>query len=84
VIGETPTWRVNRLVNDPTLLKPTEKQISATLSSVVRRRCRARSRRREIRYWRGVSPKTRRKLRLKCRGETFAAFASASRSSGTS
>ena len=57
-------------MNEPTLVKPTARQISATLSSVVLSRYRARSSRRLSRYWYGVSPKIRRKLRLKCRGET--------------
>jgi hypothetical protein len=65
VVGETPTWRLKVVVNEPTLVKPTSRQISATGISVVRSRCRARSSRRVSRYWYGVSPKTRRKLRLK-------------------
>jgi hypothetical protein len=50
VVGDTPTCLVNVVVKEPTLLKPTSRQISATDSPVVRSRWRARSSRRLIRY----------------------------------
>ena len=52
-MGESPYVLVNIDVNDPTLLSPTAKQISATLRSVFRRSAAARSSRRVNRYWCG-------------------------------
>jgi hypothetical protein len=45
-VGETPNARVKLLVNEPTLVRPTAKQIAATDRSVVRRSAAARSSRR--------------------------------------
>ena len=54
------------VVNEPTLCRPTEKQMSATERSVVRSSAAARSRRRVSRYAWGDSPNARRNSRLKC------------------
>ncbi len=61
-----PNMRPKLVVNEPTLLRPTAKQISATELSVVRSSAAARSRRRVSRYWCGDSPKAARNSRLKC------------------
>jgi hypothetical protein len=45
-VGETPYVRVKLVVKEPMLCKPTEKQMSATDLSLLRRRAAARSRRR--------------------------------------
>jgi hypothetical protein len=45
-VGGIPNIRRKLVVNDPTLLKPTMQQMSATVRSVVRSRLAARSRRR--------------------------------------
>ena len=68
--------RPKLVVNDPTLRRPTIRQISATERSVVRSSDAARSSRRVSRYWCGVSPNSRRNSRLKWAGESRAAFAS--------
>jgi hypothetical protein len=60
-----PKARPKLEVNDPTLRRPTAKQISATELSVVRSKAAARSSRRVKRYLCGVSPKVRRNSRLK-------------------
>ena len=61
--------RLKLVVNEPTLVRPTSMQISATEWSVERSSAAARSSRRVIRYWCGVSPKVRRNSRVKCAGE---------------
>ena len=68
-VGDCPNARVKLVVNEPTLWRPTVKQIAATERSVVRRSEAARSSRRVRRYWCGVSPNERRNSRLKCAGE---------------
>jgi hypothetical protein len=45
-VGDKPYVRVKLVVNEPTLSRPTERQISATDRSVVRSSAAARSRRR--------------------------------------
>ncbi|HSD03349.1 MAG TPA: hypothetical protein VLB81_13310 [Gaiellales bacterium] len=45
-MGEAPNVRVKLVVNEPTLRRPTEKQMSATDRSVPRRSAAARSSRR--------------------------------------
>jgi hypothetical protein len=60
-----PKVRVKLVVNEPTLARPTRKQMSATERSVVRRSAAARSRRLVSRYACGDSPKARRNSRLK-------------------
>jgi hypothetical protein len=72
-VGGIPYVRVKLLVNEPTLVSPTSRQISATLRSVVRRSAAARSSRRVSRYWCGVSPNARRNSRLKWACERRAA-----------
>jgi hypothetical protein len=57
--------RVKLVVKEPTLCKPTEKQMSATDRSVLRSSAAARSRRRVRRYACGGSPNVRRNSRLK-------------------
>jgi hypothetical protein len=66
---------VKVVVNEPTLARPTSKQMSVTLRSVSRSSAAARSRRRVSRYWCGASPNVRRNSRLKCAGERRAAAA---------
>ena len=61
--------RVKLVVNDPTLHRPTEKQISATELSVLRSSAAARSSLRVSRYACGDSPNVRRNSRLKCARE---------------
>ena len=56
-VGETPYGTPKLVVNDPTLRRPTVKQMSATDRSVLRSSAAARSSRRVSRYWCGVSPK---------------------------
>src|SRR5690242_4365065 len=82
-VGESPYVRPKLVVNDPTLLRPTSKQTSATERSVFRRSAAARSSLRVSRYWCGVSPNARRNSRLKCAGDRCASRASASTSSGS-
>jgi hypothetical protein len=74
-VGDFPNIRPKLVVNEPTPLKPTAKQILATDQSVVRNKAAARSRRRVIRYWCGDSPKARRNSRLKCAGDRAASRA---------
>src|SRR5690349_19190550 len=69
------------VVKEPTLDRPTAKQTSVTVRSVLRRRAAARSRRRVSRYWWGASPKARRNARLKWAGESPAARARSATSS---
>ena len=76
-----PWVRVKLLVNEPTLCRPTEKQMSATDLSVVRSSAAARSMRRVSRYACGDSPNARRNSRLKCARESPAAAAMSSTSS---
>jgi hypothetical protein len=71
------------VVNEPTLRSPTVMQMSATERSVLRSSDAARSIRRIRRYWCGDSPNTRRNSRLKWAGDSFAARASVSTSSGS-
>ena len=52
-----PYVRVKLVVNEPTLRSPTEKQMSATDRSVLRRSAAARSKRLVNRYACGDSPK---------------------------
>ena len=61
-----PTISRNMRLKVPRLVKPTSMQMSVTLRSVSRRRNIERSTRRRCRYRCGVSPKTARKLRMKC------------------
>ena len=75
-VGDMPYRRPKLVVNEPTLRRPTIRQISATERSVVRSSAAARSSRRVSRYWCGVSPNSRRNSRLKWAGERRAAFAS--------
>ena len=63
-----PTIRPKLVVNDPTLRRPTVKQMSATERSVVRRSAAARSNRRFRRYWCGDSPKRAPELPAEMRG----------------
>ena len=67
----------------PKLVKPTSRQMSVTLRSVSRRRNIERSTRRRCRYRCGVSPKTARKVRMKCASETWATAATARTLSGS-
>ena len=55
-----PYVRVKLVVNEPTLWRPTEKQMSVTERSVLRSSAAARSRRRVSRYVCGDSPNARR------------------------
>ena len=80
-VGERPNARPKLVVNEPTLLRPTVKQMSATPRSVCRSSAAARSSRRVSRYWCGVTPNARRNSRLKCAGDSRAARASAGTSS---
>ena len=82
-VGVMPYVRPKLVVNDPTLLRPTVKQMSATERSVLRSSAAARSSRRVSRYWCGASPNARRNSRLKCAGERRAARASVPTSSGS-
>src|SRR2546423_13013212 len=75
--------RVKLVVNEPTLCRPTEKQMSATERSVVRNRAAARSRRRVRRKACGDSPKARRNSRLKWARERPAALARSSTFNGS-
>ena len=70
-----PNMRPKLVVNEPTLDRPTAKQISATELSVVRSSAAARSSRRVSRYWCGDSPNAARNSRLKCACESPAAWA---------
>jgi hypothetical protein len=78
-----PYVRVKLLVKEPTLCKPTAKQMSVTERFVVRSRAAARSRRRVSRYECGASPNARRNSRLKCARERPAARARSSTPSGS-
>jgi len=80
--GVVPKARLKLVVKEPTLRRPTAKQMLETLRSVVRRSAAARSSRRVRRYRCGVVPNARRNSRLKCAGESFAAAASLGTSSG--
>jgi hypothetical protein len=64
-VGDMPYILRKLVVNEPTLLDPTAKQISATERSVVRSRAAARSSLRVRRYTCGDSPNARRNSRLK-------------------
>jgi hypothetical protein len=77
-VGDIPYVRVKLVVNDPTLCRPTEKQISATDRSVFLSSDAARSSRRVRRYEWGDSPNARRNSRLKCARESRAARARSS------
>lgn len=81
-VGDCPNAVEKLVVNDPTLRRPTSRQISATERSVVRSSAAARSSRRDRRYWCGDSPKALRNSRLKCAGDNPAASASAATESG--
>ena len=78
-----PNVRVKLEVNEPTLSRPTEKQISATDWSVLRSIAAARSSRRVSRYPCGDSPNAWRNSRLKCARERPAAAAMSSTVSGS-
>ena len=67
--------RVKLVVNEPTLCRPTMKQMSMTWRSVWRSSDAARSSRRVSRYWWGDSPNARRNSRLKCQTDSPAARA---------
>src|SRR4051794_36404586 len=71
------------VVKEPTLVSPTDRQISTTEWSVVRSSAAARSRRRVSRYACGDSPNSRRNSREKCARERPAAAAMSSTSSGS-
>src|SRR4051794_21720169 len=71
------------VVKEPTLLSPTDRQISATDWSVVRSSAAARSRRRVSRYACGDSPNSRRNSREKCARERPAAAAMSPTSRGS-
>src|SRR5829696_1749550 len=75
--------RVKLVVNEPTLVSPTARQISATELSVVRSRAAARSSRRVSRYACGDSPNSRRNSREKWARERPAAAAMSPTSSGS-
>ena len=64
-VGVWPKLRLNAVVKEPTLARPTSAQIRATEWSVLRRRAAARSILRVSRYRCGVSPKARRNDRAK-------------------
>jgi hypothetical protein len=72
-----PVSSLNRLLNVPTLVKPTRWQISVTVRFAERSSSRARSTRRRVRYRPGVSPYAARKARMKCSREYPASPASA-------
>ena len=78
-----PATLWNAVPNDPRLWKPTSRQISVTLRSVLRSSSCARSTRRVSTYWCGVSPNASLNRRLKWYGETCAWRASAMTSSGS-
>src|SRR3954453_13556176 len=71
------------VVKEPTLVSPTDRQISATEWSVLRSSAAARSSRRVSRYACGDSPNSRRNSREKCARERPAAAAMSSTSSGS-
>src|SRR5260370_38471416 len=82
-VGDIPKVRVKLVVNEPTLCRPTEKQMSATERSVLRSSAAARSKRRVSRYECGGSPNARENSRLKWAGERLAAPARSSPASGS-
>ena len=82
-VGVTPYDRLNDVVNEPTLARPTSAQMRATEWSVPRSSAAARSSRRVSRYWCGVSPNARLNWRMKWAGEACAARARALTSSGS-
>src|ERR1700704_1869001 len=55
-VGDIPTRARNRELKEPTLSKPTRKQISVMVRLAARSRSLARSIRRRVRYVLGVSP----------------------------
>jgi hypothetical protein len=65
VLGLSPTKRRNCVLNEPRLENPTAKHTSVTDRSPARSNAMARSMRRLMRYWCGVSPNADLKLRLK-------------------
>jgi hypothetical protein len=79
----SPYVRVKLVVNEPTLRRPTAKQIDATERSVARSKDAARSSRRVSRYACGDSPNTRLNSRLKCARESPASRARSSTPSGS-
>src|SRR3954463_2782004 len=81
--GDMPYVRRKLVVKEPTLCRPTAKQIDATERSVVRRRAAARSSRRVRRYTWGDSPNARLNSRLKCARESPAVRARSSTPSGS-
>ena len=83
IVGERPNVRVKLVVNEPMLVNPTDRQMSATERSVVRSNAAARSRRRVSRYACGDSPNARRNSRLKWAGDRPAARARSSTSRGS-
>src|SRR5262245_12647910 len=67
--GVTPRWRSNRWLKLPGLEKPTSRHASVTERPPASSCC-ARSRRRWVRYWCGVTPNNARKLRIKKNGDS--------------
>jgi hypothetical protein len=63
---DVPNAQSKLEVNDRTLRRPTVRQMSATVRSVLRSSAAAGSSRRVRRDWCGVSPKDGRNSRLKC------------------
>lgn len=70
-----PYMRAKLVVNEPTLDRPTDQQMSAIGRSVLRSIAAARSSRRVIRYECGDSPKARRNSPMKCARDSPAALA---------
>ena len=82
-VGVIPYARVKLVVNEPTLLRPTAKQIVTTDRSVERSSAAARSSRRDSRYACGGSPNARLNSRLKCARESPASAARSATLSGS-
>src|SRR5215472_9357243 len=75
-VGDVPVSSLNRVLNVPTLVKPTRWHISVTVRLTDLSSSQARSTRRRVRYRPGVSPNAARNARMKCSREYPASLAS--------